>query len=237
MDKAKAAKPKRATIASYIFEKLREGILSGRFAPGERLKTEPLRLTFEAGLSPVREALNRLTAEGLAIQHDQRGFFVSPVHPAELADITAVRCLVGEAALRASMKNGDAAWEERVLLAHHRFDRQLAPPSGGSTDFRERARCHRALHTALLDACKSPWLLSIWDTLFDRAERYQALFIDHTQHARNPRLEHRELTEAALARDVEKAVALHEAHIRRTEEMVAALLRTEGNLTTQQAAE
>jgi len=212
---------KATTLASSVFEQLREAILTGAIAPGEKLKTEILRKTYDAGLSPVREALNRLVAEGLVVQQDQRGFYVSTVSTDELDDITRTRCLIGEFALRAAIAKGGPDWEEGIVVAFHRFDRYLGQKFvGPSVDFQDRSNCHRAFHTSLLAACGSLRLLSFWHTLFDQAQRYQSLFLERSPGQRDPRREHRELMEAVLDRDVERAVELHNAHIQRTVELV-----------------
>ena len=58
----------------------------------------------------MREALSRLVADGLVQASDQRGFRVSPVSPADLADVTQTRIDIEGLALRRSIERGDQAW-------------------------------------------------------------------------------------------------------------------------------
>jgi len=76
------------TLASTVFEQLRRDIVSVQLAPGEKLRIEALRERYGVGGSPVREALNRLSAEGLVWQQDQKGFRVAPVSERELEELT-----------------------------------------------------------------------------------------------------------------------------------------------------
>jgi len=65
------------TLASSVYDRLRGDILSGSLPPGEKLRTEALRSRYEVGNSPIREALNRLSADGLVTREDQKGFRVA----------------------------------------------------------------------------------------------------------------------------------------------------------------
>ncbi|MXW19896.1 MAG: GntR family transcriptional regulator, partial [Gammaproteobacteria bacterium] len=55
----------RGTGASHVYERMRESILSLKLAPGTLLDESELAVRFKLSRSPVREALIRLSAEGL----------------------------------------------------------------------------------------------------------------------------------------------------------------------------
>ncbi|NBY29110.1 MAG: GntR family transcriptional regulator [Betaproteobacteria bacterium] len=78
----------RRTLASQAHDLLRRDILSGTLAPGQRLRTKDLQARYGLGLSPLRESLQRLSAEGIVVNDAQRGFAVAPVSVAELRDLT-----------------------------------------------------------------------------------------------------------------------------------------------------
>lgn len=161
------------TLASAIFSQLRGEILSGALPPGTKINLRALCERFNVGFSPVREALNRLLSQNLVGQTDRRGFRVTPVSAAELADLTRARCLVNATALRASIEQGDAAWEENILLALHRL---LRTPRDDATFGQSRwTIAHKHFHASLLSACGSRWLMRYCDQLFEAAERYRLL--------------------------------------------------------------
>ncbi len=63
-----------------------------------------LRERYGAGASPLREALNRLSAEGFVMQQDQRGFVVADIDEADLAEFIFTRCALNEIMLPAALK-------------------------------------------------------------------------------------------------------------------------------------
>src|SRR5690606_7980773 len=109
------------TMASSVYNRLRRDILEGAREPGARLPIEVIRARYGTGASPVREALNRLAAEGVVVLEDQKGFRVPPISRADLLELTRTRCWINEIAVRESIARGDAAWEEQLVVAYHRL--------------------------------------------------------------------------------------------------------------------
>lgn len=211
------------TVASSVYDQIRLDILTGSLRPGEKLRSEFLRGRYNAGISPVREALNRLATERLVCREDQRGFHVAGVSKAGLNELTKTRCWLEEIALRESIANGDAAWEEQLVLAFHRLSRTPRSSDEKTYAFNPKwEKQHRDFHTALIAACGSHWLLSFCEQLVDQADRYRQLAATVSYPKRNEDSEHQELMEAALDRDAERAAALQCAHIRKTADIVLA---------------
>ncbi len=208
------------TLATEAYGRLRADILSGAIAPGARLLIRDLCLRLGIGLSPMREALNRLAAQGFVAQSDQRGFTSAPLDLADLTDLTLARAAVNEAALRDAIAHGTEIWEETLLLAHHRLARVPRGPGETSPDWEER---HKAFHDALLSGCRSGRLRLYCEQLFIMCDRYRRV----SRIAAGPRdvaAEHAAIMQAALARDADNAVSLLEEHVQRTEALVRAAL-------------
>jgi DNA-binding GntR family transcriptional regulator len=66
-------------MASIVYERLRREIITVAVPPGERLHIRSLCDRFKVGLSRMREALSRLSSEGLVVQCDHRGFSAAPI--------------------------------------------------------------------------------------------------------------------------------------------------------------
>lgn len=215
------AKSASTTVASSVYDQMRLDILTGGLRPGEKLRSEFLRDRYHAGISPVREALNRLATERLVCREDQRGFHVAGVSKADLIELTKTRCWVDEIALRESIKLGDDAWEEKIVVAFHRLSR--TPRSSADLTYAFNAKwegLHRDFHNALIASCGSHWLLSFCEQLVDQADRYRQLAAAVSYPKRNERNEHQELMEAALDRDADRAASIQCAHIRKTADIV-----------------
>lgn len=224
--KPKPAEGEPATLASAAYERLRREIIAGDFPPGRKLHIRRLCERYDMGLSPVREALNRVSRDGLVRQNDLRGFSVAPVSLEDLTDLTQARCWLNEIALRQSIAQGGPDWEEGIVLAFHRFSRSPDPAAHASPEDRERHEsAHRLFHTSLIAACGSTRVQEYCEQLFDAADRYRNLKRPQQLQERRNRNEHREIMEAVLARDIEKAVRLLTAHFRNTEKIASAEMR------------
>jgi DNA-binding GntR family transcriptional regulator len=215
-----------ATLASTIFATLREEILSGALPPDSKINLRGLCERFDVAFSPVREALNRLSSQNLVRQTDRRGFKVSPVSLDELADITRARCLVNEAALRASIGAGGADWEEAVVLAFHRLMR--TPRDDRSPGESRWTLAHRQFHQSLLAGCGSDWLLAYCDHLFDAAERYRLIGLSAGGNWGDADAEHRAIMQAAIERKADEAVRRLSEHFEKTMGQLKLLLARDG---------
>ena len=207
----------RATHASHVHERLRADLLSGRLLPGRRLTIKALMEEYGIGQTPLREALNRLAADGLVVAEDQRGFAVPPISAEELEELTRTRCWLEERALRESMARATAAWEEALLLAAHRLSRAPRLPDGPNEEWEAQ---HRAFHALLVGHCGSRWLAGFCQQLTDRHQRYRRLAARRAFGRRDVEAEHRAILQAVLDRDVEAAVAALTAHYRLTAEVI-----------------
>ncbi len=211
-----------ATLATGLYDRLRSDLLGGALAPGGRLAIEALCERYATSQTPLREALNRLTADGLVLRREQRGFAVAPVSAEDLAEITQTRCWLEAIALREAMAKRSTAWEEALVLAHHRLQR--TPRSLADDHFDDNPAwepLHRAFHRALIAGCGSRWLLGFCEQLADQHHRYRRLSAPLAFQTRGVTGEHQALLDAALGGDAERAVGLLQAHFERTAAVIA----------------
>jgi DNA-binding GntR family transcriptional regulator len=206
------------SLTKTAYERLRADLLSCRLAPGERLNINDLCQSMGLNLSAVREALAKLTAEGLVIAEPQRGFRVAAISVDELRDLTSVRIEIESLCLRRAMTLGDVSWEATVLSAYHiltRTDRMAVTRDAAAAA--QWWAVHADYHRALVSACGSPWLLRVRETLFAQSERYRMLSVPLGGTVpRNVEKEHADITEAVLARDIDRATGLMTSHLELT---------------------
>lgn len=212
-------------LAERAYRELRQGIVRGDFAPGARLRLDELSRRFAVSSSPLREALNRLSEQGLVRTLENRGFRVAPLTAAGVADLARVRTLTECEALRDAIAHGGDAWEAQAVAAAHALalvERRLGDePRALDDDWSAR---HREFHLSLYAGCTSPLLLELADVLFDNAERYRRWTARSRQGPRRKHDEHQQLLAATLARDAERAAELLRRHIGRTAQLAAAAL-------------
>src|ERR1700742_2376135 len=99
------------TLAESAYLSIRDAIRDGALPPGTRLRFADLQKICSMSVTPVREALARLTAEGFTTVEENRGYRVAPLSIDEFWDIARARQLIEGEALRLSIANGDAEWE------------------------------------------------------------------------------------------------------------------------------
>ena len=201
-------------LTQSAYEQLRADLLACRISPGNRLKIQELCTRYSVSLGAIREALSRLTSEGLVTAEPQRGFRAAPISPEDLKDLTRVRIEIDSLCLRKAIEHGDVDWEARVVAAYHRLSRT---PERTSTDparsSDEWAAAHARFHRALVDGCDSPWLKRLHNQLYDQSERYRRLSVSVSPRRRNISGEHQKILDAVLTRDADKAVQLLSRHL------------------------
>lgn len=218
------------SLTQDAYERLRADLLACRLQPGERLRINDLCKKLSVSLGAVREALSRLTSEGLVSAEPQLGFRVAPISTSDLQDLTMVRTEIEGLCLRQAIAEGDLAWESRIVAAYHQLSRT---PHNAADDPKRLndafAAAHSEFHEALVSACSSGWLHRIRHILFAQSARYVALSVPLARRVRNRNQEHRELMEAAIERDADRAVGLMTAHLHLTTRILLEALEASSN--------
>jgi GntR family transcriptional regulator, carbon starvation induced regulator len=215
-----------STVSERAYQMLRLDVLKGTYLPGSKLKLEELQSGYGFSSSPIREALNRLTQEGLVRSDERRGFRVTAMSPEDLADIIAMRLMLDIPALRESIRCGDDAWEASILACFHHLEKvESRLPVGPVNLNLEWSQRHRDFHIALLAACPSERQRKWSESLFDQAERYRHFSARHRKPDKQKSNQHRALIKAALNRDSKTACTLLTEHIQSTEKNVLAAFK------------
>lgn len=213
-----------ATLAEQAFVELRRQLLTGTLVPGEPLRLEKLKRDLEIGFTPLREALMRLSSEGLVEIGDNRGFRAAPVSLADMEDIMLTRAAIEAQALEQAMRYGDVDWEATIIGNFHRMSRLSASDPATGFVYDAWADAHREFHLSLIGACRSRWLQRFWLLLFDQAQRYRHLSVTKGATYRDDQAEHIQLMDAVIARNVEDAVVASRNHIESTCKVLKRLL-------------
>lgn len=209
------------TLAERAYIQLRRDIVSGVLMPGQALRMAQLSDRYGMGFSPLREALNRLSAERLVIAVSLRGFRVSPLSVEEMLDTVDTRILIETRALGLSIEKGDDAWEAAIVAALHALNLEAnRVEQGAARDPWLMEERHHAFHLALVSGCGSTWLLDFFERLYTESERYRhpVLSASTPGTARDVRAEHADLAQAVLDRDVAASTRLLTQHYQRTVE-------------------
>jgi DNA-binding GntR family transcriptional regulator len=193
------------SITEEVYLKLRSDLIACRIQPGSKLRTIELSRRFGHSLSAVREALARLSADGLAIADPQRGFTAAPISAADLLALVEAHMGIEALCIQRALQVGDAAWEDGLRAA---FDALTAVPMESHHLSFEYAAAYCAYEYALVAACDNPWLMRLRATLSAQTERYQRICLPAASIEPDATRILEDICHAAIERDVALTVSL-----------------------------
>ncbi|MFJ1602191.1 GntR family transcriptional regulator [Streptomyces sp. NPDC088253] len=211
------------TRSEAVQDRIRADILGGRLRPGQRLKFPELSERYGVSTGAVREALLKLVAKNLVSSEAHHGFQVTDVTARGLADLTDIRIQIESVALSRAIGEGGLAWQAQVLAAHHTFEQ--TPRGDGDQPSEDWLIAHADFHTALLAGCANPRLCGLAASLREEAELYRRWSRPTPEDAHRwtdqaVLKEHRDLLDAVMTRDGERADAVLRRMIGSTSDMV-----------------
>lgn len=117
-----------ATMRSRVVTQLRNAILTGNYAPGEKLSEGELAQQFKTSRVPIREALIQLKECGLVANHGRRGVCAPQLSPEEVQHINALRLILEAEAIRLARKNMTPKIEAQLKNTVRRMAKAAASP-------------------------------------------------------------------------------------------------------------
>jgi len=187
---------------------LRNMIITGVLAPGQRLRERELCEQLGVSRTPVREAIKTLVQEGLVRALPNRSAVVTAVDLEEVKSLIVVlatiESLAGELACKSvtDAQIADIAACHHQLLVHHMRN-----------ELPEYFRANKAIHRKIVEAAANPVLLWLWDLLALRVDR--ARYVSNLWPRRWPEAvkEHQQMLEALIVRDGPRLAALMRQHV------------------------
>jgi DNA-binding GntR family transcriptional regulator len=173
------------TKKALVVDMLRAAILSGDLGPGERLTQEELAVRFNVSMTPVREAIQQLVAQGVLDHVPYKGVQVAEVSPAEAAEIYLMRSVVESLAARQGLPNLKISDVQRLHSLHDQIAELTR--QGDVTQIRKR---NYEFHFIFYQAAEMPrlyeliqnlWAQSPWDTLYVIPNRTERVVEEHQQ--------------------------------------------------------
>jgi DNA-binding GntR family transcriptional regulator len=220
----------KQTLAEVAAEALRQAIINGQLKPGEWLRQEALAEEMGISQMTVRDALNQLVGEGLAVRVPYKGVRVVSLDVGDIENICAMRGLLeGLAAELAAENITDEELEQmRKLLPETtiRAERESA----------ERARdANREFHEIAIRACRRPFLIRLLKQLWDWLDPYmlygggfeitEGAWEEMSKYSERDLGRHSQFLEALEARDGEQARRIVEKYMQETWESTKLFLQ------------
>ena len=199
-------------LRELVCEHIREAIINGVFAPGERLME--IQMADEMGVSrtPVREAIRKLEMEGFVVMIPRRGTYVSNMSIKDINDVYEIRTSLDilAAGLAAERINDDELEELQRLLVQ--VGRAI-----DSGDMEKVLEADIAFHDVLYKASRNERLRNIINNLREQITVIRGVSMSYPGGLKDTQEEHRLLVESIAARDVEKSQEAARIHLENAE--------------------
>ncbi|NOH78965.1 GntR family transcriptional regulator [Vibrio sp. RE86] len=197
------------TKSAIIYERIKRELSEGVLQPGQKLNISHLKNEYDVSLTPLREALSQLSAQGLLEQQINKGFSVPKLSYRDILEIRQTRILVETEALRLSLNSGDMDWESKLVAAHYRLERLRL-----SVDHLDAwSEAHEEFHSILLSGADSTYLIDFSKRLGTALDKYRRISDPDTEVRAQLDRQHKQLLDLALSRDIEGAVEVLTSHI------------------------
>lgn len=191
------------------YEQIRDAIVEGRRVPGSQLVQEQLADELGISRTPIRDALNRLTQEGLATWRPGLGYVVNDLSDEEIVHVHQVRERLEGLALELACGRLDRVQVARVRLLI--AEMVAADPK----DAKAQYELNRRFHQTLVEPCGNSLLLSLLDQLWDNplSRRITRSYIHDEKNVGRMIAEHEQILQASLDGDLDRLLRLAKDHM------------------------
>ncbi len=190
-----------------VYRTIRQAVVQGILPEGARIQDRLLADALDVSRTPVREALQRLEAEGFVTNVPRLGLVVAEITTQDIEDIYVIRiALEGVAARLAAQRASLAEIEmlaqlnEQIAAATRRRDVQTLPA------------LNKQFHEAIYRATRNKRLADLLNTMHDSVQRFKRSTLSNPKRADEALEEHRQILEAIRNRDPDRAEALARQH-------------------------
>jgi DNA-binding GntR family transcriptional regulator len=211
-------RPRAATAASRIYSELRAELVSLRRGPGEAISEAEIALSYGVSRTPVREAILKLSDEGLLEIFPQSGIFVSRIPVAVLPEAIIIRKALEETTARLA---AERATSSQILVLRSILARQREAEAAGDRDAFHQA--DESFHGTIADVAGYPGIWRLIQQVKVHVDRYRRLTLPQAGRIGRTITEHEAILGAIEAHDPDRARAAMETHLERLLKDISAI--------------
>lgn len=202
-------------LRDVVFNTLRRAIITGEFAPGERLMEISLANRLGVSRTPVREAIRKLELEGLVIMIPRKGAQVAKITEKSLRDVIEIRCVLEEFAASLACERITEEGKEKLRQAHREFVEAVR-----TNDIITIVEKDENFHDAIFQATCNDKLITIINNLREQFYRYRMEYVKDIEQHSVLVTEHERLLHAIFNQDSETAKQIMRTHLTNQQEGV-----------------
>jgi DNA-binding GntR family transcriptional regulator len=205
------------SLQQQIHDRLLRQILRRELEPGERISPPVVAAKLGVSITPVRDAVNQMAAEGLVTVMPRRGTVVSPVSIKDIEELYEIRLMLEPLAAEVAASR---ATSDEIAQAHELAERLESGPSANSAQvddletYLQEIAIDAELHAAIVRAAHNTRLTGLYDGLRTHVLIARAVFPHLYRRRPHRRGEHRRIVDAIAAHDGVAARDAMASHLR-----------------------
>ena len=196
----RSGRPRAATAASRIYSDLRSELVSLQRRPGEVISEAQIAHSFGVSRTPVREAILKLSDEGLLEIYPQSGIFVSRIPVAALPEAIIIRKALEETTARMA---AERATPSQILALRSVLERQREASAAGDSETFHQA--DEVFHATVAEVAGYPGIWKFIQQVKVQVDRYRRLTLPQSGRIPKVIIEHDAVVNAIEAHDGERA--------------------------------
>ncbi|MGU3576555.1 GntR family transcriptional regulator [Brucellaceae bacterium C25G] len=212
------------SLAERIYQQMRHDIMTCVIMPGTSIDAAAIAETYQASKTPVRDALQRLSGEGLVQVLPRSGYRIPQITFQAVHEILDMRAAIGPHAARQAAHYATPIDVEILRALVEEYKQPL--------DIGSMQQVARRFHIAIARCSRNERIVTISETLFDELERLLRFAVDFTTQAGQHSDEHTQLVDAIEKHDGELAAKIEADHIAHSRQFLIARLITRGLIST-----
>ena len=205
------------SLQQQIHDRLLGRILRGELEPGERISPPEIAAALGVSITPVRDAVNQMAAEGLVTVTPRRGTIVSPVSVRDIEELYEIRLMIEPPAAELAADRANPAEIARMQDLAEQLESD-PPAAGGEIDdletYLQEIATDAELHAAVVRAARNLRLNALYDGLRTHVLIARAVFPRLYRGQPHRRGEHQRIVDAIAARQGGAARDAMAAHLR-----------------------
>jgi DNA-binding GntR family transcriptional regulator len=191
------------SLKEMVYQSLKQKIVSGEIKPGDRILEEEIAANLHASRTPVREAVNRLTAEGLLFSIPQKGSFCKKMSKKEMQDLLDVRSALETLAVTQFIRNSNSDRIEKLKAINASMKEALS-----ANDYNECNRLDAEFHYEIALGSENQFLIESLQRVGDFVQIIRAIETDLFAIDKNVKAiyDHAEVIHAIELRNTDVAI-------------------------------
>jgi DNA-binding GntR family transcriptional regulator len=206
----RSGRPRAATASARVYSDLRAELVSLQRRPGEVISEAEIALSYGVSRTPVREAILKLSDEGLVEIFPQSGIFVARIPLAALPEAIIIRKALEETTARLAAQRASSS---QILGLHSILERQRE--ASASADRESFHQADEAFHATIADVAKYPGIWKLIQQVKIHVDRYRRLTLPQIGRMAQVIAEHEVIMSAIERHDVAGAGIAMGTHLER----------------------